>query len=80
LKVSDCRSEHEKGQTRYTGMARESYRAQLRAPVELSLFLHRRTSSIHVVKILIDPLLSDNPCRDIGMERLPCRQELDTGR
>src|SRR5215470_1521655 len=40
LKLSDCRSEHER-QTRYTGMAPESYRAWLRAPAELSLFLHQ---------------------------------------
>ena len=30
-------------------------------------------------KILIDPFLSDNPSWD-KVERLPCRQELDTGR
>jgi hypothetical protein len=65
LKLSDCRSEHE-DQTRYTGMTPESYRAWLRAPAELSLFLHTRTSSIHVLKILIDPFLSDNPSRDNG--------------
>ena len=31
-------------------------------------------------KILIDPFLSDNPSWDKRVERLPCRQELDTGR
>jgi len=31
-------------------------------------------------EILIDPFLSDNPSWDKGLERLPCRQELDTGR
>ena len=30
-------------------------------------------------EILIDPFLSDNPSGQ-RLERLPCRQELDTGR
>jgi len=31
-------------------------------------------------KIVIDPFLSDNPVLGQRVERLPCRQELDTGR
>lgn len=41
-----------------------------------SAFLHRGG----LAKILIDPFPSVHPSRDNGWERLPYRQELDTGR